>query len=90
MSWHVGKLLYVAAGAFGATVGLRIVTGPKARKVYTEATAFALREKDRALKTYTEVKEACGDIYADALEINEALSKKERAELVAHTPVSEE
>lgn len=80
MHAFVNKMMYMAIGAFAATTGVRLLSGAKAKKVYAEGTAFVLREKDRALKTYTEIKVGLDDIYADALEINEAHDRKEKAD----------
>lgn len=82
MSKMAGKLFYMALGAFAATTGARMLTGERARKTYAEGTAFVLREKDRVLKTYTQIKAGCEDIYADALEINETYDKKEEETLI--------
>lgn len=90
MSGYISKVMFMALGAFAATTGVRLMTGEKARKVYAEGTAFVLREKDRALKTYTLVKAGCEDIYADALEINAAYAKKAENALIADSAIIED
>ena len=44
---------------------------PDAKKLYTQCTAAVLRMKDQVMKTATSLQENCGDILADAKEINE-------------------
>lgn len=53
------------------TAGIKILSSKDAKKVYTEATAAALRAKDCVMTTVTTVKENADDILADAKEINE-------------------
>ena len=45
--------------------------GKDAKKAYIHANAAVLRGKDSVMKTVSSVKENCGDIYADAKDINE-------------------
>ena len=65
------KLGLFAAGTLFGTAGIKILTSKDARKVYTEATAAALRAKECVMTTVTNVQEGAGDILADAKEINE-------------------
>ncbi|MCR5481946.1 MAG: DUF6110 family protein [Clostridia bacterium] len=67
------------AGALAGTVGIAILTSREAKRVYTYCTAVALRGKDSVMKTVASVKENCGDIYADAKGINDAVYEQERA-----------
>ncbi len=73
----ISKLALFAAGFAAGTAGVAILSSKDAKKVYTHCTAAALRGKDRVMKTYTTVKENCGDILADAKAINEARAAKE-------------
>ena len=66
------KLGIFAGGVLFGTAGISILTGKDAKKVYTHCTAAVLRGKDSVMKTAAAVKENCGDIYADAKDINEA------------------
>ncbi len=67
-----------ACGALASTLGYRILRSPEAKKVYTFFTSAVLREKDHIMKEVTEIREECGDIYADALARNEALAREEQ------------
>ena len=65
------KLGLFAAGTLFGTAGIKILTSKDARKVYTEATAAALRAKECVMTTVTNVQEGAGDILADAKAIND-------------------
>ena len=65
------KLGLFAAGTLFGTAGIKILTSKDARKVYTEATAAALRAKECVMTVATTLKENTHDILADAKEINE-------------------
>ena len=58
------------------------MTGRDARKVYTNATALTLRAKDSVMSTVAKVKENCGDILADAQDLNESREAEEKREIV--------
>ena len=77
------KLGLFAAGTLFGTAGIKILTSKDARKVYTEATAAALRAKECVMTTVTRTKENCGDILADAKAINEGYAAE--AETVEDT-----
>ena len=68
MNW--GKIGLFAGGVLFGTAGLKILGSKDAKKVYAHTTAAALRAKDCVMTTYTDLKEQCGDIYAEALDIN--------------------
>ena len=70
------KLGLFAAGTLFGTAGIKILTSKDARKVYTEATAAALRAKECVMTTVTNVQEGAGDILADAKAINDQRAKK--------------
>ena len=60
-----------AAGVLFGTAGIKILSSKDAKKLYTQCTAAVLRMKDQVMKTATSLQENCGDILADAKEINE-------------------
>lgn len=64
-----------AAGVLAGTAGVKLLTSKDAKKVYTHTTAAALRVKEDVMKTVTAVRESAGDIYADALDINQRRSE---------------
>lgn len=78
-----GKIALFVGGALFGSAGIKILTSRDARNVYTHVTAAALRMKDSAMQTYTEVQENCGDILAAARDINEERAAKEAAEAAA-------
>ena len=68
----------VACGFLLGTAGVSILGSKDAKKCYTHLTAAAYRCKDSVLKTYTNIKENCQDIDADAKDINEKRYVEER------------
>lgn len=68
---NYGKLGLFVGGALFGTAGVSVLSSKDAKKVYTHCTAAVLRGKDSVMKTAATVKENCGDIYADAKDINE-------------------
>ncbi len=77
INWStIGK---VACGFVLGTAGIKILSSKDAKKCYTHVTAAAYRCKDTCLETYTNIKENCQDISADAKEINEKRYADERA-----------
>ena len=75
----IGKLAVFAAGTLFGSVGLKLLTSRDAKKVYTHATAAALRVADCAMTTATTVKENAEDILAEAKQINEDRKAAEEA-----------
>ncbi len=69
MDWK--KICLFAGGALAGSAGVAILSSKDAKKVYTHCTAAVLRGKDSVMDTYTTLKENCGDIYADANDIND-------------------
>ena len=69
-------------GILAGTAGVSILSSDDAKKVYTQATAAALRGKEEVMTTATTIRENCEDIYADAVEINEKRAAKKEAEEV--------
>lgn len=74
------RISLFAAGVLAGTAGIKLLTSKDAKKVYTHTTAAALRVKEDVMKTVTAVRESAGDIYADALDINQRRS--EAAEVI--------
>lgn len=68
---NYGKLGLFVGGVLFGTAGVAVLSSEDAKKVYTHCTAAVLRGKDSVMKTAAAVKENCGDIYADAKDINE-------------------
>ena len=77
MSSLLAKLELFAGGVLFGTAGIKILSSKDAKKVYTEATAAALRAKDCVMTTVTTVKENADDILADAKEINEKRAEED-------------
>ena len=69
MDWK--NISILAGGTLLGSAGFKLLASQDARKVYTHATAAALRCRDSVMTTVTQVQEAAGDILADAKEINE-------------------
>lgn len=66
-----GKAISFLGGVLMGTAGVAVLSSKDAKKVYTHAAAAVLRGKDGIMKTAAIVKENCGDIYADAKDIND-------------------
>lgn len=60
-----------AGGVLFGTAGIRILSSKDAKKVYTNCTAAVLRAKKCVMAVANTIQENCGDIYADAKDINE-------------------
>ncbi len=71
------KIGLFAGGVLFGTAGIKLLSSKDAKKCYTQATAAVLRAKDCVMDTVTTVREHCGDILADAKEIN---AEREAAE----------
>ena len=66
-----GKVITFLGGVLMGTAGVAVLSSKDAKNAYTHCTAAVLRGKDSVMKTVSSVKENCGDIYADAKDINE-------------------
>ena len=73
------KLALFAGGVLFGTAGIDILKSRDAKKLYTHTTAAVLRAKDCVMTTVTRTKENCGDILADAREINEQRAAEDDA-----------
>lgn len=67
----LGTLGLLAGGALIGSYGVKILSSEDAKKAYTHVTAAVLRMKDKVVADATNLAENCGDIAADAREINE-------------------
>ena len=81
MNW--AKIGLFAGGALFGSAGIEILTSKDAKKLYTQCTAAVLRMKDSVMETATTLQENCGDILADAKEINEERAAADEAAAVA-------
>lgn len=66
------KIALFAGGALFGSAGVKLLSSKDAKKVYTHTTAAVLRMKDSVMETATVIQENCGDILAEAKDINEA------------------
>lgn len=71
------KIALFAGGTLFGSAGIKLLSSKDAKKAYTHATAAVLRMKDSVMETVTVVQENCGDILADAKDINEARATAE-------------
>ena len=81
--------LFVGGALFGSA-GIKLLTSKDAKKAYTQVTAAVLRMKDCVMATANLVQENCGDILAEAKEINEnRAAEAEKAAISAEEPAAE-
>ena len=73
--------LFVGGSLFGSA-GIKLLGSNDAKNAYTHAAAAVLRMKDQVMKTATTLQENCGDILADAKEINEQRAADAAAEVI--------
>ncbi len=83
---HAG--LFVGGMLF-ATKGIELLASKTAHKAYVQATAFGLRCRDEVMDGVTAVREGCGDIYAEAVELNEERANNPEAETLVIEDKSE-
>ena len=81
ISWK--KLGMFAGGVLFGTAGIAILGSEDAKKVYTHCTAAVLRGKDCVVKRAEIIRENCGDIAADAEDINEKRAEAAREREIA-------
>ena len=70
--------LFVGGALFGSA-GIKLLSSKDAKKVYTHATAAALRVKESVMTTVNTVPENAADILASAQDINQARTAQEEA-----------
>lgn len=78
-----GKLAMFVFGTLFGSAGFKILASKDARKVYTHATAAALRCRKEVMRNVDEVQAACSDILADAKKINAEREAAEEAVFLA-------
>ncbi len=78
-----GKLAVFVFGTLFGSAGFKILASKDARKVYTHATAAALRCKKEVMRNVDEIQAACSDILADAKQINAEREAAEEAAFLA-------
>ena len=74
---------WLGAGILLGSYGIRILTSKDAKKAYTHGTAAVLRMKDEVLKDVSLIRENCGDIAAEARELNEKREAEMEAQQIA-------
>ncbi|MBE6874244.1 MAG: hypothetical protein E7493_10105 [Ruminococcus albus] len=79
------KLAIFAGGLLCGTAGVKLLKSKEAKKVYAHTTAAALRAKECVMTDVTKVREGCGDIVAEAKEINEKKSSDSAVEIIEDT-----
>ena len=72
----------ILLGSYGLSYGLRILTSRDAKKAYTHGTAAVFRMKDEVLKDVSLIRENCGDIAAEAKELNEKRQAMDEAQQI--------
>ena len=71
MNFDCKKIALFVGGTVFGSAGIKLLTSEDAKKAYTHATAAVLRMKDCVMATANLVQENCGDILAEAKDINE-------------------
>ena len=66
------KVALFAGGSLFGSAGVKLLSSKDAKNVYAHTTAAVLRMKDCVMATVNKVQENCGDILAEAKDINEA------------------
>ncbi len=84
INWR--KVGIFAGGAVLGIVGVKLLSGRDAKKVYTHCTAAALRAKDYIVDQATILQENCADIYEEAKKINEDRAAEEKEKEIDDEP----
>ena len=74
------NLAVFVGGVLFGSAGLKLLSSRDAKKVYTHATAAALRMKDSVMETVTTVQENAADILASAKDLNAQRAEQEAAD----------
>ena len=69
--------MYFMGGLLVGTVGLKLLGSRDAKRGYAVVAAALLRAKDELMRQVTAVREAYGDVMADARDINEKRARDE-------------
>ncbi len=82
--------LFLGGVVFGS-LGFKLLGSREARKVYVHTAAAAIRAKDSVMTDVTKVRESCGDIVADAKQLNEQkrTAQQEKAEIIEDESAAE-
>ncbi len=81
MSMVKNIAVFVGGVVFG-TAGFKLLGSKDAKKVYVHTAAAAMRAKDSVMTDVTRVRENCGDIVAEAKEINLKKRSEAAAEII--------
>ena len=71
------NLAVFVGGVLFGSAGLKLLSSRDAKKVYTHATAAALRMKESVMETVTTVQENAADILASAKDLNAQRAEQE-------------
>ena len=77
------KIKLLGYGFLLGTAGVKVLSSQEAKKAYTQITAAALRGVDEVTRVATGIKENCGDIAAEARQINERRCEEARQREIA-------
>ena len=78
------SLAVFAGGILFGSAGLKLLSSRDAKKVYTHATAAALRVKESVMETVTTVEENAADILASAKDLNNRRAEQEAADAAVY------
>ncbi len=78
------SLAVFAGGTLFGSAGLKLLSSRDAKKVYTHATAAALRVKESVMETVTTVEENAADILASAKDLNNRRAEQEAADAAGY------
>ena len=65
------NICLLAGGFLIGTAGVKILGSREARKIYAHTTAAMIRAKDCVMTKADQIREGCGDILAEARDIND-------------------
>ena len=74
------NLAVFVGGVLFGSAGLKLLSSRDAKKVYTHATAAALRMKESVMETVTTVQENAADRLASAKDLNAQRAEQEAAD----------
>ena len=77
------NLAVFVGGVLFGSAGLKLLSSRDAKKVYTHATAAALRMKESVMETVTTVQENAADILASAKDLNAQRAEQEAVDASA-------
>ena len=80
---------WFAGGILTGSAGFKALGSSDAKKVYTHATAAALRCKECTMESVTKIKENAEDILADAKMINEERVDAQAGEIIGDAAAAE-